>query len=1806
MDGSVRAPTDELASASTSTRPFTAMGSATLQLESLQSNARTRLVATVGRRTSSAGRLEATEGEFDVRKFLLDQKGSGPLHQSSLFRPVPFFEKQTQLKTSRSSPRLSRHQHQHTLSPEHVKHSKRLLPKMAPGSTSQPIEVLGMPTRVGTANANHLRDEDYDTVSHFYTVERMAESCCNAAQSRHKTWHFLPGSEERSKGNNGGSGTVGSGGTNSITGVERPSRRVDVLDLDKCFEVAMQFASKRTDWDVACDEKTALIDRDFVLIETRVARKYSPTSSSVDHAASTAATVQTPDVDSKSVENQRVLVKLFFAQKWSDVVLGELEAMLTMSFLEQGVLLRKARIQYAQAFFQLEKLYCARFRELQQALGDLESMRQAIARATESHARDTEDKKEQYEAEIKRLHASFDTRKEEMEHKAVEAKEQMTKMGDTMKTLNTIFRQMREDTEKVKAVELRENYTKLEKKYELSREEVEKLRPLVHENQSLATEKAAVESELDALQDRVADMNVVLASKDDTIASLMEQHSDMLAAQELQAAREEERQRRAQDEADDEEEDLRESNAAAPSRPSEDRSSRRPRERQNSVGVCVRCKQELRQSAKDGSLVDIPTASSLAANASGDFESIDLEPRRLPELRKRRIQCLYFRILLPNLRGRRPHREMAWTLSCMRSIMFAKQLDDAMCRRSGGVYPLRIRMPEFVYAWFSPWRSLKDEKRSQDEFGSAYAQQTEAASNLRLLPRAALTAEQQQIQADEDRWCLYYGVKQLVQEGYLEAKLFLSLLDEKYGEDELVFMLYCYRVLDILIGGRLHYGPLRDTVSYVKFAHEYDALGLGAPDGSRARRVPKTIWISPRHASLATSVVLSKATEAERVALDQKLMNYVVTNVPEDERPSVFLPAEHAHVAKKRKRPMKPLRHDSVHAEDDDDDNDSDAGSPLPQFIDANLWVELMMLEYKEEQAHRRAAIRLMFQTATGTATSSGLALRQLDGRQQPAAVASSSAATMDMEQFRIMIRTLNDEIPSFMVAVLFRNTYVRGSGAVNFDAFMDVAESAQFFSSCMRLESPAAGIARLSDGTFLPTTAALSTSSRAAYTVGRLFAIMRKEITATVEALPLWTRSTTDQLTCEIASCLEDSDDVNSDGVRLLTSFHRLVDTLLLAKLVTHETTGGLFHSKTLFSMEKALAALLECVRLRDKSSVEILIDTVRQKLSVQRMQAVFRDHLQRDHGAPLVMRSLLHPSYGKRASAYRSRLADRPLKWLLFVISAVLRYSMRPERNSLILELSLSSSGFHTSSLTSAQRSSALNGGIGPAPRPLLLEFLYDFFLDKFGTRWEAEKLVHDVFVNCRAYAKANATVMLFSALCSMSNASPDGSLLGQNEALAFVHAIFRSGLHNFSVVHPPSVVSGNGETATQPSDDVLVGNDGPALGDGSLPLGTETRDWVPIDKAESILLGAFSKLSTEQKHRLRAHMEEAAMPRTSAGGASVKSGADSALRSMAIRHVPSIPRVEAGAFLVLALNEWKRYVVQRMNEVKMVCCTLEEEMHHFEAFNQIEAIANVLQKADVAYHTDDLCVIFRRFCSTERHGTAPTTARSTPTSSAQKAHDDPISDRLAAACFPVLAREPLAELQSIENRAAESFTLPPNPAQNYELLVESWTGYRKQCGLLLEDLKRVGKNNDIQAESHARRSSTMSPSSGNARGATREVLYLSSSTSTDRLSSQDVAQLEAVYLLFLERMERLQDVFERERLAVASQLRLGGATKRSSVVGFKVDGSLALVDNMHSHTVMVNETWKIFRQVLLGFTKLRALASLGAGMLPDEWSP
>jgi hypothetical protein len=555
--------------------------------------------------------------------------------------------------------------------------------------------------------------------------------------------------------------------------------------------------------------------------------------------------------------------------------------------------------------------------------------------------------------------------------------------------------------------------------------------------------------------------------------------------------------------------------------------------------------------------------------------------------------------------------------------------------------------------------------------------------------------------------------------------------------------------------------------------------------------------------------------------------------------------------------------------------------------------------------------------------------------------------------------------------------------------------------------------------------------------------------------------------------------------------------------------------------------------------------IETIKQNLCVKRVQNVFRKYLEQDVGTPLLMRPLMHPGYGSQRTKYRSRHAERPVRWLLRVISDVFRSSMRNEQvDWLLMGLSSVSSVVVPSSLAHHSMPWTSNGGIGPAPKPLLLEILYDHFLDKFGSRWEAEKLVHDVFFNTRARALSTPLVQVFAYLCCLDQHIPEDRLLGQNEALVFLHGVFRCGLHPFHIIHPPETTEHD----------------------------TKTMDQILHTTAETILLTAFSKLEDEEKLQLQQRLQTQV----------------AIYKSTSNLNESSLP---ADIFLLLALQEWKGYVLHRMHCLRLICTSLEVEMMQFQHTLHLDFIATVLQKAQVTFSNDDLCCVFRRMCSTQPLVLTTTQDDEGP-SQAQKS----ISYRLAAACYPLLAKEPIMELKGVENAGLEDFKLYPVIQESARFLIETWRGYDESCRELMEELRRIGKNNDIAAEAISR----TVPSNG-GRVFEKGILHLSRSVASDTLSSQDVAQLDAVFHLFIEKLERLKD-----ELKQPPKPKTGLKTRRVSIVVTEALDLDAKETLLNSGGGLLNETWKMFRQLLVGFARLRALASLGTGPLPDKWDP
>ena len=139
--------------------------------------------------------------------------------------------------------------------------------------------------------------------------------------------------------------------------------------------------------------------------------------------------------------------------------------------------------------------------------------------------------------------------------------------------------------------------------------------------------------------------------------------------------------------------------------------------------------------------------------------------------------------------------------------------------------------------------------------------------------------------------------------------------------------------------------------------------------------------------------------------------------------------------------------------------------------VDLGTFLRVMLIEYREEQANRRAAIRLMFDTAVGAIVAArdetdgvrpGETLRdeaqvrraKREARRWEGGFGEGAftGISVDFPQVFVILRNVNDMISVEDAAALYRDAYEIGRGGVNYDSFMAAAEARQLFSSCLRL----------------------------------------------------------------------------------------------------------------------------------------------------------------------------------------------------------------------------------------------------------------------------------------------------------------------------------------------------------------------------------------------------------------------------------------------------------------------------------------------------------------------------------------------------------------------------------------------------------------------------------------------------------------------------------------------------------------------------------------------------------------------------------
>lgn len=642
-----------------------------------------------------------------------------------------------------------------------------------------------------------------------------------------------------------------------------------------------------------------------------------------------------------------------------DDISARLASMVSVHSCEMGNVLRAVRSTYRQSVSEMKASWRLLFDRFSEVNRDLYDRTEEVQDLTEQLREKEKIVREEGEAQMDDMKKYYDQQHAADMDDLRKSEFQIEQMSETLKNLNGIFKTMQNDVDVSRASDALSKCKKLEKDVEELNEKCAAVGYLKKQLADEVAKSASLYKDLELQKAQNEALRAQLARRDESVSELMEKEA--LRTAEIDKL---ERMAALRNEADE---------------------ALELAEPPTSV-LCIKCKK---------SLDDLSNLRSAILGVGRGDE---------------RVQCQNYRVLLPNLRGKRPHRTVDWVRYCMRAMLACKM------REASSLLPIYAdvsRFPEFVYAWFEP---------DSDKFMNSREPQV------------------LQNQADEDRWGFYYGVKLLTADDP-EAKLIWALLDETHGEDGLTFVCYCMSVA-LSIGGVELWRQFGDTL-------DYNSTSMGKFMGTGSYSVDRVVWLDLKSAKEAVRHILVRALKPQI----QEILESIdaLKEVPKFDEPRVDDEGSvSASSASEEIAESSSAQETSVAGSTP---VDVDAAGQEPTHVNFFIWLRLLLLCFQEEQSHRSAAIRLMFDTS-----SIGALTPQV---QNPTAAVSSGQATnedgpdggnhAEFPQFQAIMRTLHGEISSTEIASLYAQCYAEGRRRVTAAVFMRVAERRGFFSRAMQ-----------------------------------------------------------------------------------------------------------------------------------------------------------------------------------------------------------------------------------------------------------------------------------------------------------------------------------------------------------------------------------------------------------------------------------------------------------------------------------------------------------------------------------------------------------------------------------------------------------------------------------------------------------------------------------------------------------------------------------------------------------------------------------
>eukprot|EP00602_Paraphysomonas_sp_CaronLab_P013589 CAMPEP_0185040590 /NCGR_PEP_ID=MMETSP1103-20130426/38819_1 /TAXON_ID=36769 /ORGANISM="Paraphysomonas bandaiensis, Strain Caron Lab Isolate" /LENGTH=1588 /DNA_ID=CAMNT_0027579955 /DNA_START=83 /DNA_END=4849 /DNA_ORIENTATION=- len=618
--------------------------------------------------------------------------------------------------------------------------------------------------------------------------------------------------------------------------------------------------------------------------------------------------------------------------------------MLSVSSAELGNVLRKLRYTYDQSFLQLleswkevRAKYVEVERELQETQVQVRSLHDRIDQ------RDF-DIREQIELEVEEIKKDFEYEREQDKEKIRMHEQQMDQMNSTLKNLNAIFKTMQSDVDAARSADTFARCSRLEREVTELEAQVASAEKIKKELDEEREKSSNLECHRDRQIVEIESLKAQLARRDTTIAELMERET-------LRNAEIEKLTRMAaQRQENDDDLDL---------------------DPVASSVLCIKCKKSL------DDISSIRDAILGKNNATG---------------KDQKLSCQSFRILLPNNKGKKPHRTNAWLKACMRCILTSKMSETLSLLPIGENVS---SFPSFVYAWFE----------------------------------SGVDSPMQQQLSDDNRWGFYYGVKTLAKDN-AEAKLFWGLLDEVQGDDGLVFVCHCLSVVLSIAGSQL-WKQFGSTMNRASIPSHFDDSASNATIES----TPPSIWLEIETAYAAVKLILVRALESQIVeTLDAIDSLKTVPEVPDTMADnSAELEGNHKHT-------------------ENDVATDTSATEVTSTHIDLFTWLRVMLQRFQDEQCHRHAAVRLMFDTASMGALTGSVNCSQSGTAEAVMGQYDSENPQVYFPQFTAVVKTLYPFMSLAEIAELYSVCYREGDGRVTASVFTEIAEQRHLFSKSLKL----------------------------------------------------------------------------------------------------------------------------------------------------------------------------------------------------------------------------------------------------------------------------------------------------------------------------------------------------------------------------------------------------------------------------------------------------------------------------------------------------------------------------------------------------------------------------------------------------------------------------------------------------------------------------------------------------------------------------------------------------------------------------------